>query len=99
MPFLFTLKYKNKHSERQTMARQTSVTGNLDLGVDPATGAITAKPKRSLTSKALVQCLTDETGSVTGLLGPDGREFLVISSAPPNNADGRLDGTIYIQTA
>lgn len=37
--------------------------------------------------------------SVMGLVGPNGTEFLVVSNNPPNDADGRSDGTIYIQTA
>lgn len=35
------------------------------------------------------------TGAVTGLVGPSGSDFLVVSSSAPNNADGRPDGTIY----
>lgn len=34
----------------------------------------------------------------TSLVAGD-REFLVVSSDPPNDADGRANGTIYIQTA
>lgn len=41
----------------------------------------------------------DASGAIVGLAHPDGRRILVISSAPPNNNDGRPDGTIYIQTA
>lgn len=37
------------------------------------------------------------TGNATGLVGPTG-DFLVVSSAAPSNADGRPNGTIYIQT-
>ena len=39
---------------------------------------------------------TDSAG--TSLVSGDG-EFLVVSSDPPNDADGRANGTIYIQTA
>lgn len=39
------------------------------------------------------------TGAVTGLVGPSGSDFLVVSSSTPNNADGRPNGTVYIQTA
>jgi hypothetical protein len=44
-----------------------------------------------------------ETGEIVGLKDADGGEHLlpdfVISSEAPNDADGRRDGTIYIQTA
>lgn len=43
--------------------------------------------------------LDPTTGAVTGLVGPSGSDFLVVSSSAPNNADGRPNGTIYIQTA
>jgi hypothetical protein len=37
------------------------------------------------------------TGGVTGIVGPTG-DFLVVASTAPSNADGRPNGTIYIQT-
>jgi len=42
---------------------------------------------------------TDSNGVATGLIGPQGKDFLVISALLPVDADGRPDGTIYIQTA
>lgn len=39
--------------------------------------------------------LDPTTGAVTGLVGPSGSDFLVVSSSAPNNDDGRPDGTIY----
>lgn len=41
----------------------------------------------------------DPTGTVIGIAQPNGGRFLVISAVAPNNADGRPDGSIYIQTA
>ena len=35
------------------------------------------------------------TGSVVGLVGPSGSDFLVVSADAPSDADGRPDGTIY----
>jgi hypothetical protein len=46
-----------------------------------------------------LRILTDSSGAITGLMGPDGKQFLVVSSSAPSNSDGRPDGTIYIQTA
>lgn len=47
----------------------------------------------------MFMALDPTTGAVTGLVGPSGSDFLVVSSNAPNNADGRPNGTIYIQTA
>lgn len=41
----------------------------------------------------------DAYGAIIGLAHIDGRRVLVIASAAPSNADGRADGTIYVQTA
>jgi hypothetical protein len=41
----------------------------------------------------------DPSGAIIGLAHVDGRRILVIAAAAPVNADGRADGTIYVQTA
>ena len=74
------------------MSKQTIVTGNLSLGVDPVTGAISTKTRRSSDEKIVALYSTNIAGNANGLIGPDGKEFLVVSSAAPNNADGRADG-------
>jgi hypothetical protein len=45
------------------------------------------------------QVEVDASGSILGLAQPNGGRFLVVSTVAPINADGRPDGTIYIQTA
>lgn len=40
----------------------------------------------------------DGFGNFVGIVGPDGRRALVVSASAPDNADGRPDGTIYMQT-
>jgi len=40
-----------------------------------------------------------DTGDIEGMVGPDGQLVIVISADAPSDADGRADGTIYIQTA
>lgn len=47
----------------------------------------------------LVSAVTDPlTGEIEGLTS-GGDQILVISASAPSDADGRPDGTIYIQTA
>lgn len=43
--------------------------------------------------------LDPATGAPVGLVGPSGSDFIVVSEDAPSDADGRPDGTIYIQTA
>lgn len=40
---------------------------------------------------------TDSSGKFTALVGTDGKDVIIISSAAPSASDGRADGTIYIQ--
>ena len=62
---------------------------SYEVGVAPVVGD----------APAAKYSLDPTTGAVVGLVGPSGSDFLVVSSSAPNNADGRPDGTIYIQTA
>lgn len=39
----------------------------------------------------------DNTGNVTGLVGPNGKQFITISGVAPNNADGLADGAVWMQ--
>jgi hypothetical protein len=43
------------------------------------------------------QVEVDSSGAVTGLAHPNGGRFQVYGAAAANNADGRADGTVYIQ--
>lgn len=47
---------------------------------------------------SLLVNLVELSANGTSLVSGDG-EFLIVSSDPPNDADGRADGAIYIQTA
>lgn len=46
-----------------------------------------------------VRAVVGGDGAFKGLVTVEGKQVLVVSSAAPNNADGRPDGTIYIQVA
>lgn len=67
---------------------------NITGGTDYQAPAVS----RNLTPPASLS-LDPTTGAVTGLVGPSGSDFLVVSSSAPSDSDGRPDGTIYIQTA
>lgn len=44
-----------------------------------------------------VRALISSMGVLKAFRGADGSQFLVVSPVAPSNADGRPDGTIYIQ--
>lgn len=53
----------------------------------------------------IVTASVDSSNGMTGLVGPDGKVIaiggapVVVSADAPSNADGRPDGTVYIQTS
>ena len=47
-------------------------------------------------SDNIVTAIKDSSGNVVGL-GAGGEQCIVISSDPPSDSDGRVNGTIYIQ--
>lgn len=63
-------------------------------------GSVTIQDDSGAVSKGAVAVVkVDGTGNPVGVIGKDGNDFIVISQIAPINADGRPDGTIYIQTA
>lgn len=53
----------------------------------------------TITRGATAVAKVDEAGKTVGIVGRDGKDFLVVSADAPSDDDGRPDGTIYIQTA
>lgn len=85
-----------------TQLTRTSVLSSSAGGTTPATFAgasltVFNTVPASLASK-LMTALTNASGDAVGLAGPNGKDFVVVSSSAPNNSDGRPDGTIYFQT-
>ena len=51
------------------------------------------------TGEVVTSRIDPVTGGIEGLVGADGNLMLVISADAPTDGDGRVNGTIYIQTA
>ncbi|MFS2007965.1 hypothetical protein ACEN9F_30595 [Duganella sp. CT11-25] len=63
------------------------------------TGGVAYVPPTPPTQYSRASVVKDGAGAVTGIADANGARVVVISSAAPDNGDGRPDGTLYIQTA
>ena len=65
----------------------------------PEGAVVTTLPASRENAYVAAGAATKTLGDQTPLVSAFGAPAVAISSAAPNNADGRADGTVYIQTA